>query len=264
MCKNRKALGLVSMMTPIELMKTLVQNTDLLPKEAAKVVMGLKKHVENIAAPGIEGNQMYPIPPSHRKDPEDNQDEDAEELDELGGGGGPGPIDRHHFPPDPREEPGDYPYDDVFVNYMNNPKRKKPLMTGREPKVRTKRNPLNPNLGAGQPGGDGAGGGGMHRRASGNGAMPGSGGSFTTAGTAGWSSSPAGQEFEIPSKSIKRSQRSNNEGGQANHPPNAGDNDGNPNFMKSTNVGQTIWTPGTGRSGTSNHRMKPYRGYGKR
>jgi len=264
MCRNKKAMGLVSMMSPIELMKGLVKDLDILPKDAARMVMDLKKYSEALSNPSIETNKEYPVPAAMRNQPEDNQEENAALGRPQGKSSfhGPTGFPRHHFPPDPREKPGDFPYDDVFTNYMNSPKRKKPLMTGREPKVKTKQNPLNPNFGAGQPGGDGAGGGGMHRRSSGNGSMPGSGASFSVHGPSGWSSAPPGAEFDVPPKTIKRARRKSEL--TTNRPPNAGDNDGTPSFMKTPNVGQTIWDPKTGKSGTSNHRMKPWRGYGKR
>lgn len=269
--QNKKALGLVSMMAPVELMKALVKNLDLVPKDAARVVLDLKKRVEGISNPGIESNKMYPVPPQHRKDPEDDQQDEGVLGRPWGKDSyhGPAGFSRHQFPPDPREEPGEYPYDDVFVHYMNKPKRKKPIMNSREPKVKHK-NPLDIDLRSGQPGGDGAGGGGIYRRSfhSRDNDTPGSGTSWSKQGKPGWSSSPKGKEFDVPPKSIKKSKpvelSQPVSGGQAKRPPNAGDNDGEPSFMKDPNVGQTIWDPKTGKSGTSNFRKKPWRGYSRR
>ena len=238
MSKNRKILGLVSMMSPVELMKALVSNFELLPKEAAQVVYGLKKNSEGLSGGSIETNKMYPVPPSMKG----SNDEDEFSLDEYSLRAGPDDDGRGKFPPDPRPSPDSFPYDPVFVNYMNNPKRKRPITSGKE------------NDGEGN---------GIYQRNfhSPDGDMPGQGSSWSVHGRKGWSSAPG--EFEIPPKSIKKADPVEFSqplaGGQANHPPNAGDTEDGTVFMNDPNVGQTIWVPG--RQGA---RSAPFRTYRKR
>lgn len=292
MCKNHKALGLVSMMQPIELMKALVKHKDLLPKDAAKVILDLKKKVEGMVSPGIETNKEFPVPASMR-----GPNEEDEEFEEIALGRpqgksvslvGPPEIKRHHFPPDPRADSNDYPYDDTFVNYMNNPKRKRPMMShveidpedlGSEPilpggtragNVKHK-NPLDIDFRSGQPGGDGAGGGGIYQKSrhSRDNDMPSQGRSWNIRGPAGWASVLQGHEFEVPPKSIKKagpvelSQPVSSLSSRG--PDNAGDNEYDiPSFMKNSNTGAQISVVGYGGPTPVRVNRTGYRGYGRK
>jgi len=269
--KNKSAMGLVGLLDPVDLMKALVQDLDLLPKEAAKVVYDLRQRSEGLSSLSIEPGKEYPVPPTHKGADVDDID-DVDENSGLARGnaktvwGGPGPegIKRHQFPPDPREEPGDYPYDDVFVNYMNNPKRKKPLMNAKDKETNVKhKNPLDIDLRSGQPGGDGAGGGGIHQRTyhTRTGDQPGSGTSWSTKGKPGWSHHLKDKEFNTPPQSIRKKDKKPVESGK---PDNAGDNDGEPQHLKQPNVGQNIPTIGFGGATPIRLSKAGYRGYGRK
>src|SRR5690606_36316732 len=99
--------------------------------------------------PRIETNKQYPVPAKLKKDG------DIEES--AGNFINASPtiiIPRHHFPPDPRQKVGDWPYDDMTTAAMDikNKGRRRPLMQG----------PL--DLRKRQPGGDGAGGQGIYSK----------------------------------------------------------------------------------------------------
>ena len=292
MCHNDKAMGLVSMMRPIELMKALVKHKELMPKDAAKVVLDLKKKAEGMASPGIETNKMYPVPSSMK---DGGEDDDVEEGVSAGGnkiaygqGGGPDVVKRHHFPPDPRPSSNDYPYDDTFVNYMNNPKRKRPMTSGKEidqddltdlpikpggtraGNVKYKF-PMGVDLRLGQPGGDAGGSGiyskgGVHSR---DNDMPSQGTSWSTRGTPGWASTLRDKEFERPPQAVGHSEPVEQEvsvgGAISRGPDNAGDNEEDiPSFMKEPNVGSQLSIVGYGGSTPIRISKAGYRGYGRK
>jgi hypothetical protein len=176
-----------------------------------------------------------------------------------GQGGGPPDDGTGKSPPDSIEKEKEFPYGDVFKNYMNSPKgHRRGLTSGKNPLIKLKNNPLNIDMKSGQPGG---GGNGLQQSttASNRGNSTSASGTATPKmGTPGWSSSPQGQEFDLPDNDAKKPFTDERK------IPNAGDDDDDPKFLKQANVGQTIWNPATGLSGTSNYRKKPWRGYGKR
>lgn len=301
MCKNAKALGLVSMMGPIELMKGLMKHKELVPKDAAKVVLDLKKKAEGLSGASIETNKGFPVPASMKAGPED------EDVDEAittvgggtkvrGGGGGPDVIKRHHFPPDPRPnydssgEDDEGIYKASFVNYMNNPKRKRPMMSGiekmdidpedlssepnlpggtRAGNVKHK-NPLDIDLRANQPGGDGAGGAGIYQKSthSRDNSTPTQGTNWTTRGVPGWSTTD--NNFDRPPQSIRKKDKGPVELAQpvssvgSRGPDNAGDEDDTPSFMKEPNVGSQLSVVGYGGPTPVRVNKTGYRGYGRK
>lgn len=147
--KNKKILDLVKVMKPLDIAKVVAVEFELQPKDAARTAVDLivrdahrDAHREGLASPSIETNKQYPVPPTHkRKAPKLFEPEDLEEGPALSK-----PytktditpkfvIKRWHFPPDPRDEPLGWPYDDMTKAGMEpkNKARKRPLTAARDP-----------------------------------------------------------------------------------------------------------------------------------
>lgn len=182
---DTKVLGLVKMMQPVDVVAIISKDLDLFPDEAERVTSSLLHHAHNcegMSSPGIESNKKYPVPEKLRKKDIEEYINIVPKYD----------FSRYHFPPDPVDEPGEWPYDDMTKAAIDpkNKSRKRPLMQG----------PLDTDLRKNQPGGDGAGGKGIysknapHNR---HNSTP-SGRSWDRKGTPGWSSSPQGKEFSLP------------------------------------------------------------------
>lgn len=277
--KNKRVLGLVSLMEPTDLMRTLVKLLDVQPKSAAKMVLSLKRKAEGLSGGTIETNKEFPVPSNMRDD--EGTDEEMEESSALARGNakvswgrpGPDPVNRRHFPPDPQahsfggkgepddEDDQDFPYGASFTNYMNGPKRKKPLTSGREPKVKRK-GAFDVSLHSRQPGGHGTGAHSkvQHSRAN---DTPSGGRSWNRQGsTPGWAGSLKDNEFDPFQRRVAK--QTKNPIPLEDKMANAGDDDDEPSIFKEPNTGGTIWDPKNGKSGTSNWRGTPWRGYKKR
>jgi hypothetical protein len=273
--KDKKARDLVRAMKPLDVAKVVAVNLDLQPEPACKTALNLIKHAhdvhyEGMSSPGIESNKEFPVPPSRKRDKPRLLKFKTDESSVLArpqgktvwGRPGPADIPRHHFPQDPRDEPEGWPFDDMTVASMKpgNKSRKRSLTTAKDNSDsrawKQKGNPLNPDLKVRQPGGDGAGGGGIYRLTfqTKTGDMPGAGNkSWVAKGTKGWNSMP-GAEFENPDadndqpKDLKKKPPTGEAmgGGSRNVNPksqNAGDEDEEiPSFMKDPPVGSSMPT----------------------
>lgn len=198
--QNKKAIEMVKLMGPLDIASVIAKDYSLCPHDAAKATIKVIQHVEGIRPPSIETNKEYPVPPVLKKDGD---------VEESMLGRPDTKIDitprfvfnRGEFPPDPRDRNDpDWPYDDHTKAGIDpkNKGRKRPLMTSKDPTK--KKFIFKQDLASGQPGGDGAGGGGLQQTTrQGDGSMPGSGTSWQRKGTApGWASSPPGKEFDLP------------------------------------------------------------------
>lgn len=257
--KKKKVVELVALMKPLDVAKIVAGDLGLCPKDASRATVDLIKHAhtsryEGLSAPSIE-KLPYPVPDSQDKSGEPmlsdpTYDEHiARPFGKTVNVQAPDVV-RWHFPPDPRDEPEGWPYDDATTAGMDPKARspKRPLMTakdnnGEKITVYTFRS-FNPDMR--QPGGDGAGGGGVYRKAGVNvrhNNMSSRGQSWDRKGMPGWSSSPRGQEFDLPGD-----EKEENMGGMAksvnSKPVNAGDEDDRPAFMKNAPVGSSIPTLG--------------------
>lgn len=219
--RNEKIVGLVQLTKPLEIAKIISVNLDLCPKNASKVAVGLVRRInDGLAAPSIETNMEYPIPSSTKKySPEDMDiDEFIATFNEVSAPGGKVDITpkfdfrRDQFPPDPRSKADEWPYDDMTKAGMDpkNKSRKRPLNMSKlkdkdkqlKKYVFSEKNKgiLDLDLRLGQPGGDA--GGGIFKRntphSRDNSTSTAGNRSWSRRGQPGWSSSPAGKEFDLP------------------------------------------------------------------
>lgn len=200
----------VKIMKPLDLVRSLV-DFGLSPKGASKVAIDLIKRTEGIGPIGYEPNKQFPIPPMLKKG---NVDDVGDEIEEVSRPFGKVDITpkydfpRHHFPPDPIDEPDDWPYDAATVTSSQtvNKQRKRSLTSAKEPdldkklKYVFKNNPLEPDMRLNQPGGDGAGGKGIYSKSThttGNNLSM-RGNAWSTKGYPGFSTSPPGESFDDP------------------------------------------------------------------
>lgn len=256
LANNQKIRGLVNQMKPLEVVKAL-SGLGLRPKEASRVALELIKKIEGLSAPSIDRGQ-YPVPPEIRKD-----NEKDEHIARPQGKVDITPkfiVRRHQFPPDSSGKPEDWPYDDNTTQTMEpkNKQRKRGLTSSK------KKNPFHPDLRLKQPGGDGAGGGGIYRKTTGGGQgdMPGAGNSTWVArGTKGWNS-PPGKEFDTPPPPNRKTKKV----GEDERLPNAGDSDDEPKFLKQPNTGASSSVAYLGYGGRTPPRTSKagYRGYRRR
>jgi hypothetical protein len=213
--KSKMARGLVKMMKPMDMAGVMAKKLDLCPKDAAKVTIDLIKRTEGLSGGNIETNKPYPVHPQHKKDPPLFDPEEDFEENALARPGtkftfvpGPPTIDRHHFPPDEESEVEDWPYDDMTTVAMkpSNKSRKRPLNMSKDKGgvkkfIFKEKGPLDTDLRQPQPGGDGAGGGGIYQRSmhSRDNSMSTAGNStWSKTGSPGWSMSPDGKEYRLP------------------------------------------------------------------
>jgi len=201
--KNEKSHDLVKIMNPLDIAKVIAKDLSLCPKDAVKATIELISKTEALSGNNIETNKQYPVPAQNKRNcpkllkfPK-KENAPAKPF---------GKVDitpkfifyKHQFPPDPRGEVDDWPYDDMTKTGMKpvNKSRKRPLMMGK--------NPLDQDLRKRQPGGDGAGGGGIYQKNSphfsDNSMSTAGNSSWSKRGVAGWSSSPPGKEFDLPYK----------------------------------------------------------------
>ena len=257
MCKNKKALDLVMRLKPTDLMKSLISDMALVPKDAAKVVMSLRKQAESVMV-----RRDFPTPTTLKGDDEViNSLTNPEELDEFAGAHGPESPPRHHLPPDPIDEPGEWPYDDMTTAGMatKNKQRKRSITSSKKPKKRINRyvfgNVNDKDLAVTAPGVSGKG---VSQKSAphSDGDQPSGGSSWSTRGRPGWSSSPPGKEFEIPPKSLFTKDRKRIEDDNQ-KVVNAGDNDDEPSIFKNANTGQGI--PQMGHGGRNPGRRLGFR-----
>jgi hypothetical protein len=268
---NRKALELVKLMKPLDVAKVIAVDLELCPKSAVRTTANLIKHAygvrhEGISSPAIETNKEYPVPAASKKNKPKLLKFKTKDENALARPAGKVDITpkfvyyKFQFPQDPLDDPGDWPYDDQTVVGLkpSTKSRKRPLMTGKKKGI------LNPNLKKGQPGGDGAGGGGLYQRTIHFKDNP-----TSTAGTStwqrrgmpGWSSSPSGKRFDIPGEEKEEAMG----GGSRNVNPrlkNAGDNGDEPSFTKEPPVGSSIPTMSFG--GRTPKTSRGWRGYRRR
>lgn len=292
--KDKKVRDLVRAMKPLDVAKVVAVNLDLQPQRACKTALNLIKHAhdvhyEGISSPGIESNKEFPVPPEKKRDKPRllrfKQDESTLARPQgktMWGRPGPADVPRHHFPPDPRDEPEEWPFDDMTVASMKPSHRspKRPLTAAKDNSDsrawKQKGNPLNPDLKIRQPGGDGAGGGGIYRLTfqTKTGDMPGAGNkSWVAKGTKGWNSMP-GAEFDNPDaendqpKDLKKKPPTGEAmgGGSVNVNPksqNAGDEDEDePKFLKNPPVGSS--RPSTNFGGRTPAQPAGYRNWMKK
>jgi hypothetical protein len=157
---NGKVMGLVKLMKPMDVVAVISTKMELCDRDAKFVTKNLLQHKESYI------NNLGALVPD---------------------------IKRYHFPPDPIEEPGQWPYDDMTKAAMDphNKGKKRPLMTSLDPldidpQAKDQSGTSDSGLYLKSP-----------PHAQGN-SMPVSGRSFDKRGTPGWSASPPGKEFELP------------------------------------------------------------------
>jgi len=215
---TKKVLDIVKLMQPLDIASVVAVELDLHPLDAARAAVGLIKHnhdvhYEGLAGGSIETNKEFPVPPDRRRknhvDPEVGI-EAGYHKDEGMMAKPQGKIDvtprhvipRHHFPPDPRDRPEGWPYDDATVAGMEPRGRGhlRGLTTG--PPVRyvfKQAHPFRTDLRLNQPGGDASAGGIYQKsRHSRDNSTPSGGKTWSKQGSPGWSSSPPGKEFDMP------------------------------------------------------------------
>jgi hypothetical protein len=293
LARDEKARELVRLMKPLDVAKIVAVNLDLQPKKACKTALNLLQQVHNVhyegmASPGIESNKEFPVPPTSKKNkPKLWKFKETAYLSKPFSKTDITPkftIEPHQWAPDPydREKDEEWPYDDMTTAGMKpgTKDRKRPLTTAKDNSDgrswKQKGNPLNPDLKVRQPGGDGAGGGGVYRLTyhSRTGDMPGAGNnSWVARGTKGWNSMP-GAEFESPDdennqpKDLKKKPPTGEAmgGGSVNVNPksqNAGDEDEEePKFLKNPPVGSSI--PSTNYGGRTPAQPAGYRNWMKK
>jgi len=198
---NKKVLDIVSKLNPIDIVTVLVRDASLTPRDASKVALSLIKKTEGMSSPGIETNKEFPVPASSKRGtPRFFNPEDITPIDDIDEAD---TFQRHQFPPDPRPEAGDWPYDDHTVQGLKpkNRSRLKSLTAGKNNVSYVfKKTPKSPPATVGM---------GIHAKsaphAAGN-STPSGGSSYTRQGTPGWSSSPTGAEFDLPNEKEEDSQ----------------------------------------------------------
>jgi len=200
-------------MSPLEIVKALHKDLSLSLPQASKIAVDLlKKKSEGISFPSIETNKSFPVPALMKRDDKRylNFKDEIEEAASLAKPSSKTDITpkfdfpRHHFPPDPRSEPGEWPYDAMSKASMSikNKGKRRPLMNSKENKPNKVRYAIkgvfdtDHKLNA--PGADA--GGGVHSKVSHSydNSMSSRGSSWPTRGYAGWSSSPPGAHFSDP------------------------------------------------------------------
>ena len=199
---NEKIIGLVKLMKPMDIFAVVSVDLGLQKGDAESVVANLLQHArhEGMASPGIETNKDYPVPARIRRDNEIEEDY-VNNMGQMNPD-----ISPDQFPPKPRSEPGEWPYDAMNVAGMDlkNKGRKRGLTSGKSNsgkvvKEREKfKGPFEPNLKFNQPGGDYGGSQGIYSKEPPhfNNSQSSSGRSYDSKGRPGWSSSPPGKEFE--------------------------------------------------------------------
>lgn len=140
---SSSVMELVKVMQPLDMVAVLVRDFDLCPHDASKATLNLIKHSHDVhyesdLTPGAD-------------------------------------MKRWHFPPDPRQEPSEWPFDDMTKAVMDpkNKGKKRPLMQGKD---------------------DGEGNA-LHQKNAPH--FKGNAG-FTKDGYSGWSKSPSDKEFNLP------------------------------------------------------------------
>src|SRR5690606_31916774 len=128
---NNKLIGLIKHVTPTDIVKMLVQDHDLCPKDAAQVAMGLLAKEAGMPASGIEPTMSYPISKQFRNTKKKHFEDEFDFVDEkkslneiqpnLKSVLTPGfTVQKHQFSQQPRGKPSDWPYDDASVAYSKN------------------------------------------------------------------------------------------------------------------------------------------------
>jgi len=112
---NKRVMGLVRLMKPLDVCRAIAVNLDMKPKDAAKLTAGLLKHSKKPNDRELKhqdgGNQTWPVPTKLKK---------AKPTIETGNLRGEPEFQKHLFPPeDHRSKPGEWPYDEQNVAYMN-------------------------------------------------------------------------------------------------------------------------------------------------
>jgi len=113
-------------------------------------------------------------------------------------------IKRHQFPPDPHEQPDEYPYDDMNVAIMNSPLkgRKRSLTAGKNNIQAFMKGLFDTDIDSRQSGGSGMGYDGRPTTKSGDMSM--NSRSWNKRGMPGWASSPFGKKFDLPTDDIAK------------------------------------------------------------
>lgn len=289
--KNKKTRDLVRMMKPLDVAKVVAVNLELQPEPACKTALNLIKHAhdahyEGLASPGIESNKEYPVPPKRKREvPKLVKFKDEAFLHIPAGKTVITPkytVEPHQYAQDPykRPEVEDWPYDDMTKAGMSakNKAFKRGLTAAKDNSDgrpwKQKGNPLNPDLKVRQPGGDGAGGGGIYSITfqTKTGETPGAGNrSWSAKGTKGWNSMP-GAEFTNPDEENDQPLDKDKPpieamgGGSRNvnpKSPNAGDEDEDiPKFLKNPPVGSS--RPETSYGGRTPAQPAGYRNWMKK
>ena len=116
---NKDTANILDKLQPSDIVMAIMIGAKLEFKEATSLAK--KLYAERSLS--IEPNMQYPVPPQSRG-PKSEVEEST-----------PFPvIPRHHFPPDPRSRPSEWPYDAGTSQAMNpkNRGRKRPLTTGKD------------------------------------------------------------------------------------------------------------------------------------
>lgn len=196
---NKKVVELVKMMQPSDVQAVITVDLGLHDDDAQSVVHDLVKHAEGLSGPAIDGDvsKKYPVPSVLRK-PSDEIEESDNFTNNLGGIAPE--MDPDQFPPPPRPEPGNWPYDAMNIAAMDikNKGKKRGMMDAFTPPGE---DPFNANLKKRlQPGGDYGGSQGIYSRNSSHfdNSQSSSGRSYDGKGRPGWSRTPPGKEFDMP------------------------------------------------------------------
>lgn len=184
---DERVMGLVAIMQPLDVFAVVSSNFELQHEDAKKVVSHLLNCVrEGMASPGIESNKKYPVPAVIRRG--------NENLDEYGinnVGQATPDLDPNTLPQQTPPEADDWPFDAMTKAIMDpHARRKRPLMQG----------PFDPNLEKNKPGMGASGIQSRNVHPVDNSTSQ--GGTLATKGSAGWSSTPQGKEFDIPDDSV--------------------------------------------------------------
>lgn len=116
---DKKVVGLVKIVKPLDILKTLVKHFDLLPKDAAIATLGLVKgsdpiQFERLVREGLPLGVMktgqFPVPNKLKKK--------KDSLEEISPLRGEPEFSKNVFPPEHhREFPNEFPYDDANVRW---------------------------------------------------------------------------------------------------------------------------------------------------
>lgn len=202
---NEKLVELVKMMEPSDIIAVVTVDLGLQPQDAENLTNNLLKHVEGMSGLAVDStvSNKYPVPSNLRKpnDTDISVEEDAGNFINNLGSLVPD-MNPDYFPPQPRPDPEEWPYDKATVAYMDphNKGQKRGMMDAKDNDPPGE-NPFNANLKKRlQPGGDYGGSQGIYSRDTPHFDNPdsSSGRSYDAKGKPGWSSSPPGKQFDLP------------------------------------------------------------------